>query len=227
MKKTIYVGLSIFSILIISYIIFTYFYIEHSKFDKALLYHDSSVVQKEVIAKLEKLKIPYEIDEQGYILYQSADEKIVKEIGAEINRKHMQIQHSISITTEEHKDYFISLLKKADIPFKTQRLPDKNNYRVEWDLKYDDKVQHLKIEFYKGIRGSRKPPKLAFSNEIEKEILLTLLNENNIPYELISSEVSKTISKIGDVIEYDWPHYEEVQELRLKARRIMREKEED
>ena len=85
----------------------------------------------------------------------------------------------------------------------------------------------MKIDFYKGISGSRKPPKLAFSNEIEKEILLTLLNEKNIPYKLIKSEAVKSISKIIEVIEYDWPYYDEVQEMRLKARRMMREKREN
>jgi hypothetical protein len=224
MKKAICVGLSILCILIISYIIFTYFYLKHPKFDKALLHYDSSGVQKKIIAKLEKLSIPYEIDKQGYILYQSVDEKRIKEIAEEIKRDHLQVQPSISITTDEHRDYFLSLLKQANIPFKTKRLSDKNIYRVEWDLKYNDEVQQLKIEFYKGISGSRKPPKLTFSNKIEKEILLALLNEKKIPYKLIKSEAVKSISEISEVIEYDWPYYDEVQELRLKARRMMREK---
>jgi len=185
MKKVIYTGLSILCILIISYIIFTNFYLKHPKFDKALLHNDSPGVQKEIVSNLEKLGIPYEIDKQGYILYQSTDEKRIKEIAEEIKKGHLQVQLSISITNDEHKEYLISLLKQANIPFKTKRLSDKNNFRVEWDLKYNDEVQQLKIEFYKRISGSRKPPKLAFSNEIEKEFLLALLNEKNIPYKLI------------------------------------------
>lgn len=223
MKKVIYAGLSILCILIL-YIILTNFFLEHPKFDKALLHNDSPEVQKGIVSNLEKLGIPYEIDNQGYILYQSADEKRIKEIAEEIKNEHMQVQPSISITNYQHKEYFISLLKQANIPFKTKRLSDKNNYRVEWDLKYDAEVQQLKIEFYKRISGSRKPPKLAFSNEIEKDILLALLNEKNIPYKLIKSKTVKSISKIGEVIEYDWPYYEEVQELRIKARRMMRGK---
>lgn len=224
MKKVIYAGLSVFCILIILYIIFTNFYLEHHNFDKALLHNDSPEVQKEIVSNLEKLGIPYEIDNQGYILYQSADEKRIKKIIEEIKKEHLQVQPSISITNGEHKEYFISLLKQANIPFKTKRLSDKNNYRVEWDLKYDAEVQQLKIGFYKRISGSRKPPKLAFSNEIEKDILLALLNKKNIPYKLIKSETVRSISEIGEVIEYDWPYYEEVQELRIKALRMMREK---
>ena len=224
MKRIIYVGLFIFCILIIIYTIFTYFFLEQPKFDKALLYYDSPRVQKGIITQLKKLRIPYEIDKKGYILYQNADEKRIKEIVKEIKRENLQEQPSISITTEGHKDYFLSLLKQANIPFKTKRLSDENNYRVEWDLKYNDEVQHLKVEFYKKISGSRKPPKIAFSNEVEKEILLKLLNEKNIPYKLIKTEAVKSISKISEVIEYDWLHYDEVQELRLKARRMMREK---
>ena len=224
MKKFVYAGLFILCILIISYIIFANFYSENPIFDKAILYNDPSGVQKEIVANLDKLGIPYEIDKQGYILYRSADEKRIKEIAEEITKEHLRVQPNISITNDENKEYFISLLKQANIPFKTKRLSDENIYLVEWDLKYDDEVQQLKIEFYKRISGSRKPPKLAFSNKVEKEILLALLNENNIPYKLIKSETVKSISKIGEVIEYDWPYYEKVQELRNKARRMMREK---
>jgi len=226
MKRAIYIGLSIFCILIMTYIIYTNFLSEHSKFDKALLYYDSPGVQEEIIFELKELSIPYEIDKQGYILYQSVDEKRIKEIAEEIKKAYFQVQPSISIATDEHKDYFLSLLKQANIPFKIEKLSN-NNYRIEWDLKHNNKVQQLKIAFYKGISGSRNPPKLAFSNEIEKEILLALLDEKNIPYNLIKSEAAKSTSKINEVIEYDWPYYEEVQDLRLKARRMMREKSEN
>ncbi len=227
MKRAIIIGLPIFCILITAYIIFTNFFLEHPKFDKALLHYDSPRVQNRIITKLEELNIPHKIDRYGYILYQSADEKRVKEITEEIKREHPKALPSITIATDEHKDYFHSLLKQANIPFETRILSDRNNYRVEWDWKYDDEVQQLITEFYKGISGSRKPPKLAFSSEIEKEILLTLLNENNIPYKLIKSEAVKSISQISEVIEYDWPYYDEVQELSLKARRLMREKSEN
>jgi len=227
MKKAIYIGLIIFCIFITIYIIYTNFFTENSKFDKALLHYNSPGVQKGLIIKFKELSIPYEIDKQGYILYQSADEKRIKEIAEEIKKEHLQVQPSISITTDAHKDYFLNLLKQANIPFKIKRSSDKNNYHIEWDLKHNDEVRQLKIEFYRGISGSQKPPKLVFSNEDEKEILLALLNEKNIPYKLIKSEAAKSISKINEVIEYDWPYYDEVQELRLKARRIMREKSEN
>lgn len=226
MKKIIYIGLLMFCMLIASYIIFIELFVEQQKFDKALLHYDSPGIQKGIIAKLEELKIPYRIDKQGYILYQSAYKKRIKEISEEIKREFPPELYSISITNNEHKDYFLSLLKQANIPYKTKKLSNKSNYRIKWDYKYNDEVQQLKIKFFKAIGGSRKPPKIAFDSEHEKDILLRLLNEKNIPYKLLKSESVKSIGKISEVIEYEWSYYDEVQELRLKARRVLRNKNE-
>ncbi len=222
MNKTICIGFSVLCLSIASYIIFIQFFIEQQKFDKALFHYDSPGIQKEVMAKLDELKIPYRIDKQGYILYQSVNEKRIKEISEEIKREFSPESYSISITNNEHKEYFLGLLKQANIPHKTIKYSGKSSYCIRWDYKYNDEVKQLKIKFFKAIGGSR-PPKLAFDSESEKDILLTLLNEKNIPFKIIKSESVKSIGKISEVIEYEWSYYDEVEVLRHKARNMIRE----
>jgi hypothetical protein len=227
MKKLIYAFLLIFFLVIVAYIMFNEFVLKQPKFDKALMHYDSPGIQKNIIAKLEKLDIPYSIDKQGYILYKSDYELEIKKISEEIKREHSSDVLSISISNNEHKDYFIELLKQANIPYNIKKVSDTDNYLIEWDEKYNDEVRKLKINFLKTISGTQKPPNIAFSSESEKEVLLTLLNEKNIPYKLLKSESVKSISTVNEVIEYDWSNYDEVQELRFKARRIMQDRNEN
>jgi argonaute-like protein implicated in RNA metabolism and viral defense len=146
-KKKIYIG--IFSGFVL-FLIIIYLFATHISYDKALKHH-SQEIHKDIISKLKNTNISHKIDKGGFILYKSNDEEKIEDIVKQVEQIHSPDLPNVSFTNRNHKEYFIKLLKNANIPFQIKNLDASNDEYIVWNWEYDDKVQKLKAILYEKI----------------------------------------------------------------------------
>ena len=202
-----------------------YYILSKPKFDTAVQYN-SQEIQNDILAMLEERNIPYKLDKDKFILYRSHDESEVKSVLKEIEKRHSPPLPNKYFSNSEEQKYFLSLLEKSNIPFKIMKLDSEGNDYIVWDWNYDGKVQDLLLEVYKKSGITKKPARMAFKDLEEKNIFIILLQEENIPFKTVKSELANRINSKGGVIEYDWKYHNKVQRLWEKALQIKRNKKE-
>lgn len=141
-KKCVYL------LFLIGFIIFLYILINKSilfsnYFDSRYLNLTSNEIQEGIIKKLRSKNIPHKVGKGGYILYRSADEKIVNEIIIEVKREIEDRESSIFFPNKKYRQYFIHLLTEENIPFKYKKKGINDDEYIAWERKYDEKVEKL------------------------------------------------------------------------------------
>jgi hypothetical protein len=215
---SILLGLSIAGFLV-------YYILSKPKFDTAVQYN-SQEIQKDILALLEERNIPYKLDKDKFILYRSDYEREVKSVLKEIEKRHSLPLPNKYLSNPTEQKYFLSLLEKSNIPFEIMKLDAEGNDYVVWEWNYDAKVQDLLLEVYEKSGLTKKPARMAFQDPDERNIFLSLLQEENIPFKTVNSELANIINVKGGVIEYEWKYHNKVQRLREKALHIKRNKKE-
>lgn len=190
-------------------------------FDTELRYN-SRAMQEDITQKLDQHDITYRVDRDGFIWYRSLNEEIVKEIVREVERSHSPGLPNKSFSNAEHKKYFTELLRQGGIPYKVMQLDASGDDYLVWDWEFDDRVQEMIMEAYRKFGITKRPPKMAFYDPKEKELFLSLLKKENIPYRIVKSKVTSVINAQEEAVEYSWSDYKKVKAIREKVREIGR-----
>ena len=186
----------IFSIIPLLIIIFSWFIFDLSRylppdliFSQGIKY-ESVEIQTRIVNTLKEEKIPFRIDNEGFIEYRKKDAERVKKIATEINiafapaPKAEQPPPSINFSNPETHKLFVELLEKEGIPYRIDRLDDKRNY-VIWDLNDDEKVLELVAQVKQKTSCNNNPPSIAFPTKKHTEYFISLLKKEDIPYKVV------------------------------------------
>ena len=105
---------------------------------------------------------------------------------------------------------FVELLEKNGIPYRIDRLDDKENNYVIWDLNDDEKVLELVAQVEQKTSCNNNPPRISFPTKKHTEYFISLLENDEIPYKV----VEKTRQQGFEIyIEYNWNDYVRVKKL--------------
>jgi len=172
-------------------------------------------VQLEVVQELNRRGVPHKVDAQGFVAYQSKYDSVVRELERKVKKKLFPDLPNISFSDEESKQYFLGLLEKNEIPYIIRKLDAKDNDYVQWEEKFDSKVQALISDMNEKMGLTKKPLRLSYSDAEEREILISLLKEEKIPFRLTRNQQSA-----GQDIEFDWKYDSQVGKLLEKVQEI-------
>lgn len=117
----------------------------------------SSVEQDKLVAIFQSQKIPFEIDEHGFINYMLKDQAkvlgIIREVrhGKELNPKHYE---SIAIQTEREKEHYIAEFKKNSIPFNIEHY--QGVVHLFWSQKYGPEVDQIQQRVNTELRAASR-----------------------------------------------------------------------
>lgn len=211
----------IFSIIALLIVISSWFIFDLSKylppdliFSQGIKY-ESVEIQTRIVNTLKEEKIPFRIDNEGFIEYRKKDYDRVKKIATKINiavsprPKAEQQPPNINFSKPETQKMLVELLEKKGIPYRIDRLDDERNY-VIWDLNYDEKVLELVAQVKQKTSCNNNPPSIAFPTKKHTEYFISLLKKEDIPYKV----VEKTRQQGVEIyIEYCWKDYVRVKRL--------------
>ncbi len=117
------------------------------------------------VTLLQKEGIPYRIDsldDKGnkYVIWDLSDDEKVLNLIAQVKQKASgnDIPPSISFYTKEHTEYFINLLKKADIPHKVVKQTKQQSIKIYIEYEWEDYVRVKKL-IRKTIAEANTDPK--------------------------------------------------------------------
>jgi len=219
MKKKIYVSfVVVFCFVIALFIFVTLDIFSKQKFDRALRITPKAI-QRDVVDRLKTLNIPFQIDDNGFIRYPSAHEKIINEVTKEVKNTYYLGLPNVSFSDNQSKKYFLTLLQEAKIPYQIKKLDAEGNDYIVWEQEYNDKVQELIMKVNEKIGITERPLRLTLADREEKEILMELMREENIPFRLV-----KDSARGGEAIEFDWKYDSRIGELIEKAYAVRRKK---
>ncbi|MBW2179931.1 MAG: hypothetical protein JRG81_06115 [Deltaproteobacteria bacterium] len=97
-------------VLIIPICLMGYKYLFYKNFDRAIKYNDE-LINNKIIEDLINNKIPYKQNSNGFILYKSKDEKIVRNIIKKNDLSYIDDLPKISFPDDKNRSYFIKLLE--------------------------------------------------------------------------------------------------------------------
>jgi len=216
----------IFSIIALLIIISSWFIFDLSRylppdliFSQAIRY-ESAELQTRIAKALKEEKIPFRINNEGFIEYRKKDDERVKKIATEINidlspaPKVKQPPPSVNFTNPETQKMFVELLKKNAISYRIDRLDDKGNNYVIWDMNDDEKVSELLAQVEQKASCNDSPPSISFPTQKHTEYFIDLLKEEEIPYRVIEKTTPKGVETF---IEYGWKDYAIVRRLIRKT----------
>ncbi|HDZ62364.1 MAG TPA: hypothetical protein ENH40_04380 [Nitrospirae bacterium] len=198
------------SLLAILFIVVNQFGLLKVKYDRALAFTSKSI-QTDMIENLKNHNVPYKADEEGFIYYPSEHESLVESILQTVEKKHTK-PHVI-FSDDEIKGYFTNLLDEARIPFRIRKLDVTGKESIEWDWIYNDEAHKLYRKAIRIATGHSQNPNIFFQDSEKKNIFLTVLEKEGIPYQL------KKLNGIGEYyIEWAWKHDEKVQKIITEVR---------
>ena len=197
-------------------VIGVYGWYSNSRLDRSLKITPERV-QREIVEELKRRGIPHKVNEQGFISYHNRSESVVREVENEIKKKHFPALPNISFSDVESKRFFLSLLEENQIPYVTKKLDAKGNEYVLWEEKFDSKVQALIANMNEKLGMTKRPLRLSYPDDIEREILTTLMKEENIPFRLIRNDRTEC-----EDIEFDWKYDSRVGKLLERVQEIKR-----
>ena len=114
---------------------------------------------------------------------------------------------------------FTNFLIQNDIPYQTIDLGNTDGVKIFWDPIYDSKVVEIKDEFFRTIYA-KKPPVIKVENDQILNNLEALLTEKGIYYKVVDCH-----SAIGGkCINYNSDDYKDIQDFRMIARDMARNK---
>ena len=190
------------------------------RYDREIKYNSKTINEK-ITKELESRNIPFKINDNGPIQYQSKHKDIVEQIAQKYEKESSVKSPNISFNEEKYKEKFIKLLKEKNIPYKVSKLYNSEKDYIIWNEVYDDEVQQLVMKIYDDMGITKQPHRVNFDDNEEKDYLLKLLNRNGVPYRLVNDEI--TNPAMGPDIEYDWTHYDKVKKLVLEAQNYMKD----
>jgi len=180
----------IFSIIALLIVIFCWFIFDLSRylppdliFSQGIKY-ESVEIQTRIVNTLKEKKIPFRIDNEGFIEYRKKDDEKVKKIATEINiavspaPKAKQQPPNINFSKPETHKMFVELLEKEGISYRIDRLDDKRNY-VIWDLNDDEKVLELVAQVQQKTSCNNNPQSIAFPTKKHTEYFISLLKKED------------------------------------------------
>ena len=100
------------------------------------------------------------------------------------------------------------------IPYRIDRLNDKGNNYVIWDLNDDEKVSELLAHVEQKASCNDSPPSISFPTQKQTGHFIDLLKEEEIPYKVIEKTTQKGVETF---IEYGWKDYARVRRLIRKT----------
>ncbi len=104
------------------------------------------------VTLLQNEGIPFKIDSlddtgNKYVIWDLSDDEKVLKLIAQVKQKTIgnDIPPSISFHTKEHTEYFINLLKKADIPHKVLKKTKQQSVQIYIEYEWEDYVRVKKL----------------------------------------------------------------------------------
>ena len=216
----------IFTLIVLTIIIASWFTFDLSRylppdiiFTQGIKY-ESAEVQKQIAKALKKQKIPFRINNEGFIEYRKKDFNVVNEIATQIHitlspePKIEQPPPNISFSTVQMHNEFIRILESNEIPYRIKRRDPKDNEYVIWNKTDDEKVLKIIAQLEQKTSCNNSPPSISFPLKEQREHFTTLLKNHKIPFKIIEKAIEK-----GDeiFIEYDWKDYVIVNQLIRKT----------
>jgi hypothetical protein len=192
---------------------------QEDSYDRAIKYN-SKIINEKITNELKSQNIPFNINDNGMILYQSKHGGIVKQITQKYEKESSVKSPNISFTDIQYSKKFINLLKKNKIPYKISKLYNSEKDYIIWDEIYDEEVQQLILKIFDEMGITKQPHRVNFDDKEQKDYFLKLLNRESVPYRLVQDELTNPV--MGPDIEYDWTHYDKVKNLVLKAQNHVR-----
>jgi len=175
-------------------------------------------ITSQISQELNKREVPHEFDDKGAILYYSKDKDTVRKISKRIMAK-FETETYIIFKDETLLKAFTNLLFQNDIAYQTIDLGNTDGVKIFWDPIYDSQVIEIKDEFFRTIYA-KKPPVIKVVNDQILNNLEALLTEKGIYYKVVDCH-----SAIGGkCINYNSDDYKDIQDLRMIARDMARNK---
>ncbi|MBU4262939.1 MAG: hypothetical protein KKC76_13870 [Proteobacteria bacterium] len=110
-----------------------------------LVKYQNDEMQAELIDKLQREEIKFRLEDGSVVIPEKDRPAIDRIIEGIDNKSHMLF------LDKEKKDIFINLLRANNIPFVLRTVPNIIGYDVIWDYADNDKVELLKLQFFKKI----------------------------------------------------------------------------
>lgn len=192
------------------------FIMQNRNYNRVLSYKPIEI-HNDIIIKLKQNKIPYQIDEKGNIKYQSTYDNLVKTIEDEVKSFYYPNLPNYYISDKNKREYFIELLKQANIQYSIKKLDSEGNEYIVWDWKDDEEVRKIMLDFYTNLGITKKQAKISFPSLEEHKIFLKLLNEEKITYTITNKKENGR-----RYIEYRWEDWGRVRMLVEKVYQIMK-----
>ena len=181
--------------------------------------YESMEIQTRIAKTMKEEKIPFRINNEGFIEYRKKDDERVKKIATEINitfspaPKTEQQPPNINFSKPDTHNMFVELLEKEGIPYRIDRLDDKRNY-VIWGLNDDEKVLGIVAQIKQKTSCNNNPPSISFSAKKQAEYFINLLKKEEIPHKAVEKTRQQGIEVY---IEYGWKDYVRVKKLIRKT----------
>ena len=118
------------------------FIIPDTEYNAALVYPPevSESMKKKLLSEFGKKKIPYRVKE-GVIYYPKKYDKVAFDISDEVIFGKNSVKRT-KFTYREHKEYFIELLEKANIPYRIKIYRPQGDEWILWNIEDDDGPRH-------------------------------------------------------------------------------------